>query len=205
MLGYCNGGVLGVGLLGVGFGGLPTIPRSLSSLRKSFSYDKLVAFMYLGDIGDPHDNIHSKALTAFIGPSLVYVAYPPPTSRETTRYERIVDDRRAAHGTSIFLGQVPHHLPLQYVAWAVDLLLAEYAVKWVLKTQRNGCARVWCITTELNDELTRRTGRLLFDIRGVWVAYDARAADRIRDYVNSPFLIVDPRLPRRPLVAEVHR
>lgn len=177
--------------------------------------------MYLGGSrpSDTPVNTHEGRLSG----AMTYVAYPPPDDALVTRYEKMVhtlracppsnflSDRRVDNRSDdivLFLGQIPRLLPLNYVPWVLDLLLADYCVSWVLQTQTNGCAKAWVFMPEQAFLLKSLNKCLLFDVCGVWVAKTAEEQVVMTAYqieLNSGTLLIDSRVPRNGMVIEASK
>lgn len=166
--------------------------------------------MFLGgnNAADVPANAHTRAMEQMPPDARPqYVAYPPPDSPEVSRYMAKCCTQRAwARGDQnvAFIGQVPRLLPLQYIPWALDLLLEEYGTRWVLQTQPNGCAKAWVDDEAHCTTLTERSKTMLFDVCGVWVArtrpqIDASMAYQATLQSQGP---LDGRVPRHGMIAE---
>ena len=171
--------------------------------------------MYLGNEHDQATNQHYDGVRAWssrngqtvVKGSLRFTNYP--NFERVTRYNKIVHDHQ--HPTvvknSIFVGQVPNLLPLQYLAWILDTITGEYGTRWVLQTTKNGCAKAWMRDDIAQHKVIRMNRRVLFDVTGYWFAADDDAADDLRRYVDSlggpGTPSQDPRLPRGLMVLEV--
>lgn len=178
--------------------------------------------MYLGGSRqtDIIQNTHEEKLRGV----MTYVAYPPPDDTEVQRYvsmthtqhacppysflapERTVNSQNYGDST-LFLGQIPRLLPLNYVPWALDLLLEEYGTRWVLQTQANGCAKAWVFTDKQAKLLIERSKHLLFDVCGVWVAKTAVEKQIMQAYQReiASGISLDSRVPRNGMVVEYAR
>jgi len=142
--------------------------------------------MYLG--GSEPTDLPENAHKFLKERQMPYVAYPPPESPEVARYKHKVDTTRAfARGDHlvVFIGQIPKLLPLNYVPWAMDLLMEEYGCKWVLQTQANGCAKAWVETEEQCQKLVENNKNLLFDVCGVWIARTPSEQRIMKEYQQS--------------------
>lgn len=166
--------------------------------------------MFLGgnNVGDVPANAHSvplKQLPPDRRPQ--YVAYPPPDAPEVAKYTSKCCTQRAwARGDQnvVFIGQVPRLLPLQYIPWALDLLLEEYGTRWVLQTQPNGCAKAWVDDPAHCRTLIDRSKHMLFDVCGVWVARTRAQVEAMMAYqaglqTGGP---LDGRVPKHGMIAE---
>jgi hypothetical protein len=161
--------------------------------------------MFLG--GSRPEDKPINAHTELAADGIAYVAYPPPNSDDVRRYASKCDQSRAlsrGDRNVVFIGQVPRLLPLPYVPWALDLLLEEYGVTWVLQTQQNSCAKAWTESEAQADELVRRNKRLLFDVCGVWVARTPAQVERIFSYQSTMQMRgpLDGRVPRHGIIIE---
>jgi hypothetical protein len=141
--------------------------------------------MFLGrNESDSSDNVHPQ-LTG----KLSFYVYPRPDSLDVVRY---LPKTHNSHSLSmrdfpfvVFVGQLPHLLPLPHIAWALDLLLGDYGIVWVLQSHRNGCAKAWVASEQHLRRLMEYNGRLLFDIRGVWLAENEDKKAFLDSYVQS--------------------
>lgn len=162
--------------------------------------------MYLGR-GEENETQENSLTSLFSDLNMGYVPYPAPSSPDILKYVPRSDTSRSLPRENdhllLFVGQTPHLLPLPYIAWALDLLLGEYCVRWVLQTHRNGCAKVWAETEEQRRVLMEKSGWMFFDIQGVWTAANAdvvkEALGRIEQFGR------DPRLPSQGMNIEKMR
>jgi hypothetical protein len=161
--------------------------------------------MFLGGMRADDRPINAHSELAQYG--VPYYAYPPPDSEDVLRYSPKCDQTRAltrGDRNVVFVGQVPRLLPLPYVPWALDLLVEDYAVAWVLQTQQNGCAKAWTETDAQVEELVRRNKLLLFDVCGVWVGRSDEQRARIQHYQSTMQMRgpLDGRVPRHGIIIE---
>ena len=135
---------------------------------------------------------------------------PFPNFERVERYSSKVDEvgpPRVSVKHSIFVGQVPNLLPLQYLAWVLDTIIGEYGTTWVLQTAKNGCAKAWMRDEQAQHKVITMNRRVLFDVTGFWLAEDDTATAALRAHVQrisaSGAPSQDPRLPRGLMVLEI--
>lgn len=170
-------------------------------------------FLGRGEADEGHSNGHEGALAHRI----TYFPYPAPSDPSIARYIAKGDTSRSLPKEvpySFFIGQLPHLLPLPYVAWSLDFLMEEYGTKWILQTHKNGCAKGWAESAaQLELLLGPLNGRLLFDVCGVWVARSDEEKRILDDYlrvIQETNTSVDVRIPRtainlEPLKSQVRK
>jgi hypothetical protein len=130
------------------------------------------------------------------------------------RFERSRRDRLRTREPDLFIGQVPHLMPAQYLAFVLDVALGEKAVRFIRVLPRKTSALVWlespcgrCAA----DSVTTLNGRVVFDIAGFFVLQpEAAAAWQAHVSAEAQQLDAarlqgahDQRLPNRPLVVEL--
>lgn len=144
------------------------------------------------------------------GPGIRYVAWPPHDEYVARYLQKIVLPTAQVppqqNQNVVFVGQLPTLLPMQYLAWAIDTLLKEYAVLWVLQKQKNGMAKVCLKTEDQRDRLVALSKYMLFDICGVWIAETKEQFDHFCEYTqairNGDIFINDSRVPRHGMTVE---
>lgn len=138
-----------------------------------------------------------------------------PTLNQLQRYHCVATARcRPPDEPSecVFVGQVPHLIPVEVVGWAIDLLLRNYSCLWMAKGRKTGCAKVWVPDRNSVENLLKFTRGLMFDIHGIW--YVSTTSDKERslqlaeldDYatrIKHGLVHVDVRLPKGPMVLEL--
>lgn len=123
-------------------------------------------------------NAHAAALHP-----LECCAYPPLNNPSATRYDDM-DVAPGSHPTRFCasVGRLPDNISAQHIAWAVDLLLQQPAVRGVRSLGTSGVARVWVEDEEQLRVLHSRSRHMWFDVCNVWVARTPADVARVAAY-----------------------
>lgn len=167
--------------------------------------------MYLGNAGASTVNIHVQLQGQPPDTRPAMYMYPPEA--EVKRYALMCSPDNeptsdiSPHGVAIFVGQVPSMIPIQYLAWVIDTICAEYVVVYCQQGRKHGTARAW-IRPDKVELVLSKTRVALLDVRGVWVPLDAAQKALLESYVERvrtgevPEVLSDGRVPKSAMVFE---
>jgi len=153
--------------------------------------------------------VHETALRG----KLHFLYYP--TRQQLQRYHYLALSMQRppdVPAEPVFVGQVPHLLPVEIIGWVIDTLLKKYSCLWMAKGRKTGCVKAWVTNRSDLEALLEYTRCIMFDLNGIWyVSSNDRELRSVQlaeldDYcirIKSGHEHVDPRLPKGSIVFEL--
>jgi len=153
--------------------------------------------------------VHENSLSG----SLHFLYYP--TTVQLRRYHNVAMSMSRppdAPSEPIFVGQVPHLIPVEIIGWVLDTLLKRYSVLWMARGRKTGCVKAWVTNRADLEALLEFSKCVMFDLNGVWYTSvtdkDLRSVQvlDLEDYcarIKAGQAHVDARLPKGSMVLEL--
>lgn len=138
-----------------------------------------------------------------------------PTRQQLIRYNRLATSLTRPPDTPaepVFVGQVPHLLPVEIIGWAIDMVLKRYTCVWMAKGRKTGCVKAWVSNRSDLELLLDYSKQIMFDLNGIWWPAcsdrDSRMvqAAHLEDYcsrIKQGMEHIDARLPKGSMVLEL--